>query len=805
VSRKDKRSSGQGGSGWSPVAQLFATAVRHHQAGQFAEAELHYTQALAIDRKHAPSLHYLGVLAHQTGKNAVAADLIGKSIALEAKDPQSHYNLSLALRALGRDAETIAHLRRAVALKADFAEAHFHLGNALRAQGDASAAADCYRLVLQLQPAAAEAHFNLATLQVEQGRLDEAIAGYQRTLALRADHAPAHNSLGTALLAVGRTAEAVMHFQQAVRHNPGLSEAYFNLGGALLSHGRLYDAMGVINHAFEIGAAEERADQALELVVRALETEDSVDTHTLFVQCLRSLRSVPDVGRIRELMIRALTEPWGRPADLSAAATSLIKQNEIIRDCIERAQAAWPRRLPAEALFGPSAETAITQDRLLRALLESACIRDMALERFFTNARALLLQAADAPLSSARDRGNEFLAFACALACQCFINEYAFDETEVEQERIERLRGSIAVALRDGIAIDVMTLAALAAYQPLHALPGAEALLDRNWNGAVTALIELQVREPREEQAMRDSVRSVTPIVDEVSIKVREQYEQSPYPRWIKTAPIGRATTLDTYLSGKFANFRALETAAPEVLIAGCGTGQHVATIALQFTGLRTLAIDLSRASLAYAQRAARSLGLTGIEYAQADILNLGSLGRCFDMIDSSGVLHHLADPFAGWRVLLSLLRPGGVMRLGLYSALGRREVAAVRQFVAARGYSADAASIRQCRQELMGFAAGTPQRLIAETSDFFNISECRDLLFHVQEHNLTLPQIKDFLAADALTFLGFEGCARGYQRYAQLFPHDTAAADLDRWSGIENENPRLFFNMYQFWVQKPH
>ena len=196
---------------------------------------------------------------------------------------------------------------------------------------------------------------------------------------------------------------------------------------------------------------------------------------------------------------------------------------------------------------------------------------------------------------------------------------------------------------------------------------------------------------------------------------------------------------------------------------------------------------------------------MTGIDYAQADIMALGTLGRSFDMIDSSGVLHHLADPFAGWRVLLSLLRPGGVMRLGLYSALGRQDVAAVRQFVAARGYTGEAASIRQCRQELMGFAPGTPQRVIAETSDFFSTSECRDLLFHVQEHNLSLPQIADFLAANALTFLGFEGCATGYQRYAQLFPDDPAMADLGRWDRIENENPRLFFNMYQFWIQKPH
>ena len=90
-----------------------------------------------------------------------------------------------------------------------------------------------------------------------------------------------------------------------------------------------------------------------------------------------------------------------------------------------------------------------------------------------------------------------------------------------------------------------------------------------------------------------------------MSLKVRAQYEQNPYPRWIKTAPIGRATTLDAYLR-KVSELPRVAAASPDVLIAGCGTGQHVATVALQFTGLNILAIDLSRASLAYAQRTTR-------------------------------------------------------------------------------------------------------------------------------------------------------------------------------------------------------
>ena len=127
---------------------------------------------------------------------------------------------------------------------------------------------------------------------------------------------------------------------------------------------------------------------------QALAIEESVDTRTLFVQCVRNLRTVPDVDGIRELMIRALAEPWGRPADLSAAATSLITQNRIVGDCIARAERRMAAAVFGEELFGPDGQAAVARDALLRSLLESACIRDIALERFLTNARAALLEAA---------------------------------------------------------------------------------------------------------------------------------------------------------------------------------------------------------------------------------------------------------------------------------------------------------------------------------------------------------------------------------------------------------------------------
>ncbi len=200
--------------------------------------------------------------------------------------------------------------------------------------------------------------------------------------------------------------------------------------------------------------------------------------------------------------------------------------------------------------------------------------------------------------------------------------------------------------------------------------------------------------------------------------------------------------------------------------------------------------------------RRSRSACEERIEYAQADILKLGALGRTFDLIISSGVLHHLADPFAGWRVLLSLLRPDGVMSVGLYSELARAHIKAARDFIAERGYRTVADDIRRCRQDLMALPAAAPERKAVLVKDFFSTSECRDLLFHVQEHRLTLPQIAAFVADQRLTFLGFDLGDREQAKYRARFPADKDMTDLACWHVFETENPDTFMGMYQFWVQ---
>jgi hypothetical protein len=159
-----------------------------------------------------------------------------------------------------------------------------------------------------------------------------------------------------------------------------------------------------------------------------------------------------------------------------------------------------------------------------------------------------------------------------------------------------------------------------------------------------------------------------------------------------------------------------------------------------------------------------------------------------------------MADPIEGWRVLLSLLRPGGIMHLGFYSEIARRDVVAARAFIAERGYGSTPEDIRRCRQELLK----TPLGIIARFTDFFSTSECRDLLFHVQESHMTIPAIKAFIDGHALKFIGFDLDDTAAQNFRALFAaNGCSMTDLDKWHAVETQHPNTFSGMYQLWVQK--
>jgi len=92
----------------------------------------------------------------------------------------------------------------------------------------------------------------------------------------------------------------------------------------------------------------------------------------------------------------------------------------------------------------------------------------------------------------------------------------------------------------------------------------------------------------------------------------------------------------------------------------------------------------------------------------------------------------------------------------------------------------------------------------LTQSTDFFAMSSCRDLLFHTHEQCTTLPDIDRFLDESGLMLLGFDVDAAALQAYKHRFPDDSAGTDLKRWHIFELENPDTFSDMYQFWIQKP-
>jgi SAM-dependent methyltransferase len=312
-----------------------------------------------------------------------------------------------------------------------------------------------------------------------------------------------------------------------------------------------------------------------------------------------------------------------------------------------------------------------------------------------------------------------------------------------------------------------------------------------------------QVAEPNEEEKLKQDLKILGKITDSTSSKVRAQYEKSPYPRWVNLGFPLKPRLISNNVEEiklKLHENKITKIEKPEILIAGCGTGQHSIGTASRFKSSKVLAIDLSLSSLTYAKRKTSELAIENIEYMQADILDLSKLNKQFDIIESSGVLHHMDNPMAGWQVLSDCLKPGGLMKIGLYSELARLPIVKIRQEIRELGMGSSSAEIRSFRDMIMK-SDKDHHISVLSYRDYYSLSELEDLLFHVQEHRFTIPQIKGYLDELGLKFCGFE--SHTLSHFKQTNTHHNDPYDLDKWQAYELVNPETFAGMYQFWCQK--
>jgi tetratricopeptide (TPR) repeat protein/2-polyprenyl-3-methyl-5-hydroxy-6-metoxy-1,4-benzoquinol methylase len=757
-------------------AQVLASASGLLQSGQLAQAERLYRQVLDGDAANVQATHYLGMCLLQAGRPDEGMAALRRSVALAPANDVFWLNMGMALVQLNELGEAEASLRHALSAKPDSAAAHNYLGVLLLRTARYGEAVMSFERALALNPGDDAIHNNFGYARLEHGEVKAAHAHFRRAIEINPKNAMAHNNLGNALRGLGELAASMASYRRAAEIDPANPMARFNLGRALVDAGQPEAALVHLRAAVRLAPQAGATWQWLGGVLAQRRFD------------------APDAGIEGELL-ECLSRPDIAPDDLAPAAASLLRADPSFHLLLAPSDGEGPRALALdEAALRPLARPLFLQ------LLENVVIPEPDFEQLIANIRRaaiLAWRAGDLPGGAAL---RELLG---AIAHQCFLAEYLHEERDDESPVVGQLKARVEAQLAQGESVNEAQIALFACYRGLAALQGADKLPASNAS-IVGRLALRQVREPADEAAIAVDLPRLTPIRDEVSRAVQAQYEERPYPRWLRARATGGAHPLALRLRMLFPH--ADKTFAvperPSILIAGCGTGWHVALTAPPNPDSRILAIDLSRASLAYAARRAQQSGFRNVEFAQADILELGGLAERFDVIECAGVLHHLNDPVAGWRVLLGLLAPGGKMKVALYSEIARRGVVAARRLITARGFAADLRGMRAARAAILALPPDDPARLVARTVDFYTQSGCRDLLFHVQEHRYTLAGIAAMLGDLELDLLGFEfEYATTLLEYRREFPQDPAATALANWAEFETRHPDTFNAMYQFWV----
>ena len=289
----------------------------------------------------------------------------------------------------------------------------------------------------------------------------------------------------------------------------------------------------------------------------------------------------------------------------------------------------------------------------------------------------------------------------------------------------------------------------MAASLDLLACPACRDALDPNWD----------CRGCGAHYAATDGIPDLRLPGDSCTDQVRAFYEQAPFPGYRP-----RDTLQALRMRAERSEFaRLLDAAIPadaRILEIGCGTGQM--SLYLASAQRRVIGADVTRASLQLGAAAARRFGVTGVQFVETDLHRPGLRPGAFDVVYTSGVLHHTRDPRRSFEAILPLLRPGGIIVIGLYNAFARIPLQLRRIVARLSGYRWIPCDpvLRDRRSE--------PARREAWVRDQYR---------HPEEHRHTAAEVRGWFAQNGIEYL---------RTYPSLLmgeeSQDLFAADKDYW-----------------------
>ena len=635
-----------------------------------------------------------------------------------------------------------------------------------------NSAINCYKEALKINPNHSDSYNNIGAALQLMGDQESAIKNFKHAIKIRPEYPEAYNNMGTSIKDLGDLKTSIVYFKQAIKIKPNYPEAYYNIGAALKDLGELETSIEHYKQAIKIRPNYPEAYYNMGIVLQ----------NVIFT------KPNPDLSQFIEKLLDYKT--FVRPQQISKAAISLLNFNPFIKKILKHSS--------LDKLNFQLIETILSLNNvtLLNKIMNVCRLPDLKFELLLTKVRcSILLSISNMPNSP------EALSFQSALALQCFHNEYIYNQTDEENEALANLIDTVNQSFLNGEQPPTKSILCIASYKALHKFDWSNLIkLSKEFD----ELIKRQVSDFDKEKSIRDHLPSLNEISNKVSKKVKEQYEENPYPRWVHLGlAIKPALISEIFQKSELKLFDKSinKIKEPEILIAGCGTGQQSISTSSRFKSSVVLASDLSVASLSYAKRQTQELGINNIDYIQADILDLDKLKRKFDIIESSGVLHHMDDPMAGWKILLNCLKPGGIMKIGLYSKIARRHIVNIRKEIKLSGIGSSDIDMKKYRKFLINSNHREHNKLKL-SQDFYSLSTFRDLIFHVKEHQFNLLQVKNCLDFLSLKFCGFEN-NNLVKKFKLKHTKSKDQYNLIKWNTFENNNPNIFIGMYQFWCQK--
>lgn len=217
--------------------QLFSQAQRHHQQGQFPQAEQLYRQVVELLPHHAEAKHLLGIVCSQQGKHNEGVNWILQAIQRQPAHPPYYNNLGLVYAKMQKWKNAQEAFRAATRLAPQFAEAWFNLANVTKSAGKIEEAIRYYKKTIKLTPNHARALYNFGNTLLANGKPKSAREQFEKAIAVDPNYADAHNNLGSALEAWSEYDQARIHYERSVALKPSFLDAVKNLANAYIREG----------------------------------------------------------------------------------------------------------------------------------------------------------------------------------------------------------------------------------------------------------------------------------------------------------------------------------------------------------------------------------------------------------------------------------------------------------------------------------------------------------------------------------------------------------------------------------------